>query len=390
MRRLLPWVILGPIVPGALLDLASAPSPALSVVGVVIACVLAVGAVRVTRFTGPTLPSAVGVAALGFALVGVGAAASQRWWLLSLAWALVMVSGVLAAQARSTRDLVVVAALGVVAVLAPSAFEDVSLALLLVMAMATAVATAVGVGLLVRSQRDRDAILRRVVVSEERTSMARDLHDLVAHEVTGIVVLAQASAGATSDPRAKAVLERIESSGQEALGQIRAMVQALRDETSVGPVGASLAPTGRGAGSLQQLVDAFAESSAATVTADIDDLDLEPAADAAVQRLVAEALTNVRRHSQGATRVRVRVMSDPDSGVVAEVVNDAVGSGGVGRGSGYGLVGVRERLAVVGGTLESGLDGSGQWVVTGRIPVRENARGRSRPDPSGTRGGAPS
>jgi signal transduction histidine kinase len=334
---------------------------------------LAVACLRIAREPGdrPATGLSGGLAAgLAAWLVVTVAAAVTPVWFFALAWVAVVLVGVLASRARGRADLALVAAVAAVAVLAPLPMGTADVGLVLTLAMATAMSTAIGIGLLVRSQRAQTSALRRAVVTEERTSMARDLHDLVAHEVTGIVVLAQAAGGVTTDARARTAFERIEASGHEALGQIRAMVQALRDASDDAGAGPALAPTGHGTAALRELVADFAASAPADVAVDIAEVELDPASDSAVQRLVAEALTNVRRHAAGAESVEVHVRPDVQGrALVVRVANDGAGSGGLGQGSGYGLVGVRERLALVGGELVAGPVEPGSWVTEARIPL---------------------
>lgn len=360
MRRLLPVVVVGPLLLAALLDLAADPGPVVWLAGVATAVVVAVLALRTATRRPPT--RLVAVVLTGAAVVQ-GLVAAQGVWLSCLGWAAVALAGVLAAVAVRGRDLALVAVVAVVGVLAPFATGH-GVEGLLPMAMATAMSTSIGIGLLVRSQRAHAAVLRRAVITEERTSMARELHDLVAHEVTGIVVLAQATGAVADEPTTRDALRRIERSGQQALEQIRAMVQALREETG----DAALRPTARGTTSIRRLAEDFADDSGAEVTTVVEDLALEPAVDAALQRVAAEALTNLRRHSTAARRVEVTLARVGDE-IRLRVWNDAAGSGGVGGGSGYGLVGVRERLALVGGTLEAGADGADAWVVEARVPA---------------------
>lgn len=360
MRRLLPVVMVGPLLLAALLDLAADPGLVVWLAGVAAAVVVAVLALR-TATRRP--PARVVAAVLIVAAVVQGLVAAQGVWLSCLGWAAVVLAGVLAAVAVSRRDLALVAVVAVVGVLAPFA-TGYGVEGLLPLAMATAMSTSIGIGLLVRSQRANAAVLRRAVITEERTSMARELHDLVAHEVTGIVVLAQATGAVADEPTTRDALRRIEQSGQQALEQIRAMVQALREETG----DAALRPTARGTASIRRLAEDFAGDSTAQMTTEVEDVELAPAVDAALQRVAAEALTNLRRHSTAARRVEVTLGRVGDE-IRLRVWNDAAGSGGVGGGSGYGLVGVRERLALVGGTLEAGPDGADAWVVEARVPA---------------------
>ncbi|MGW0665172.1 sensor histidine kinase [Streptodolium elevatio] len=236
-----------------------------------------------------------------------------------------------------------------------------------------AAAVAAGVGAYPRSQarRGRDAVV--AARREQQLELARDLHDFVAHDVSGIVVQAQAARFvAASDPQAVVLaLERIEKAGLSALASMDRTVQMLHDADGA-PIGASAPP---GIGELPDLVSRFAaERGAADSRVDLrvhdDAADrLSREAGSVAYRVVVEALTNIRRHASS-SRVEVSVRRDTPVVRVAVTNETSVGAASWGRGrrGGRGLVGLRERVAAVGGSLDAGPDGSGGWHVVARFP----------------------
>ncbi|WP_436774469.1 sensor histidine kinase [Yinghuangia sp. YIM S09857] len=236
---------------------------------------------------------------------------------------------------------------------------------------AAAAAIAAGVGAYPRRLAGRG---RRAVAAarrEQQLELARDLHDFVAHDVSAIVVQAQAARFvAETDPRAVVqALERIEKAGLSALASMDRTVQMLHAADGA-PLGASAPP---GLGELPDLVGRFAAERTGGA-----DLAIEPDAEAGLPReagavayrVVVEALTNIRRHAAAWSRVEVSVRRDA-SGIRVAVANDASSAGAPwtrGRRGGRGLVGLRERVAAVGGTLDAGPDGGGGWCVVARFP----------------------
>lgn len=195
----------------------------------------------------------------------------------------------------------------------------------------------------------------------EREHLARDLHDTVAHHVSAIAIQAQAgTAVASSDPdAAAAVLRVIEGEASRTLDEMRAMVRVLRREDA-----AERAPVAAIA-DLRQLAAAGAGGLAVEVHVLGDADTLPPPVGAAVFRLAQEAVTNARRHARNATRVDVRVLVDA-AGVRLEVRDD--GEPAASAHSGYGITGMVERAALLGGTCEVGAVPGGGWAVTAVLP----------------------
>jgi len=206
-----------------------------------------------------------------------------------------------------------------------------------------------------------EAALRAVV--EERTRIARELHDIVAHAVTSMVVQAGAAEQADGDRRfVDGALSNIRRTGNQALTEMRRLVTILRDEHDP-PLG----PQPR-LDALPTLVESASVHGPRTRLEVVGPTrDLPPGLDLTVYRVVQEALTNVRRHA-GATECVVRLDYGPDA-IRLEVVDD--GAGGVvdpGRG-GHGLVGMRERVGLYGGSLEAGPEPGRGFAVRAVLPV---------------------
>ncbi|GAB3694913.1 sensor histidine kinase [Nocardiopsis oceani] len=232
------------------------------------------------------------------------------------------------------------------------------------------VAVGLAPGLYLRWRRaERGARVERVR-SEERLAIARDLHDVVAHEVTGIVVQAQALRHiADRDPGAvRDALPEIEESGTRALESMRGMVSRLRQ-----PGEAPLAPTP--AEGLAALASPAAPGRPEVTVHVCEGLaGLPPAVGTAVLRIAQESVTNALRYARGATRVSV-VVSAEDDGVLVRVDDDGRG-GGLPVGGGHGLVGMAERARLLGGELTAGPVGMGQgWTVRATLPVPREGDG---------------
>jgi signal transduction histidine kinase len=203
----------------------------------------------------------------------------------------------------------------------------------------------------------------------ERQNLARDLHDTVAHHVSGIVIQSQAGqAVAASDPqRAIEVLAVIEKEATRALGEMRSLVGVLREGEA-----AQLSPAGSIA-ALQHLATAPHDGPHVhlVVTGNVDGIDT--AVDAAVYRVVQESVTNTRWHAHSATRIDVLVQADEGS-VHVDVSDDGSPSRPAGRptgrgaGSGFGIAGMRERVELLGGRLAAGPRSGGGWAVSATIP----------------------
>lgn len=198
---------------------------------------------------------------------------------------------------------------------------------------------------------------------DERSRIAREMHDVVAHGLSVIVVQADgARYAAAKDPGvAVGTLETISTTGREALTEMRRLLGLLRD----GDTGVAPQP---GLDDVQHLVD-DARAAGTRVEADLPDptVEVPDGVGLAAYRIVQEALTNVRKHAGPSATVRVRVAVGRD--VEVEVRDDGRGAAVHSDGHGLGLVGMRERAAVHGGTLEAGPVTGGGFAVSARLPL---------------------
>lgn len=228
-------------------------------------------------------------------------------------------------------------------------------------------AAALGVGLWLRYLDAARHGALEAVRRDERLSMARELHDVVAHHVTAMVVQAQA-ARLVAPKQPKAVgpaLAGIEAAGSEALAAMHRLVGLLRDPDDA----PSTAP---GPEQLSELVARFANHGPAVtlrLPADGSEGAWPPEIAATIYRVVQESLTNVVRHAPDAHVVTVAVSSDARA-VSVEVADDAPATTARPRRSGgYGLAGMRERVEVLGGTLQAGPHTGAGWCVQATLPL---------------------
>lgn len=221
--------------------------------------------------------------------------------------------------------------------------------------------TAVLLGMAFRYRASsRERLLDRIRMLE-REHLARDLHDTVAHHVTAIAIRAQAGlAVAPHDPTAaQSALRVIETEAAKTLRELRSMVRVLR----VGDIG-DLAPN-PGLGDIAQLAGTRPGGTVVEVTVSDGDISIPPPVAAAVFRLAQESVTNALRHARHLTRVDVVVVAD-DVGVRLSVVND--GDLASPPAPGFGIIGMRERAALLGGSCEAGPAPGGGWTVTATLP----------------------
>lgn len=235
-------------------------------------------------------------------------------------------------------------------------------------------AIATGIGLYLRSLDNRRAHAVVLARREQRLEVARDLHDFVAHEVTGIVLEAQAAqlSEDVSPEEHRALLRRIEQAGLRALDSMDQTVTTLREADS--RKWGEPPPTRLyGLADLSELVGRFSSMAAAEVALSLEDGvagTLSREAEDTAYRVVLEALTNVRRHAPQAGRVEVFAARTADRAVEISVADNA-GPGapaGTRQGGGTGLAGLDERVSALGGTLEAGPHGPG-WRVRCLLPA---------------------
>jgi signal transduction histidine kinase len=214
------------------------------------------------------------------------------------------------------------------------------------------------------AERER-AIAAERATSEERSRIARELHDVVAHSVSVMVVQASGVRRLLRDDqeREREALVSVEQIGRQALTEMRRMLGVMRTGEDQP---AALAPQ-PGLQHLDRLI-AQVEEAGLPVTLHIEGErpDLSPGVDLSAYRIIQEGLTNALKHAHGAhADVVIRYA---DGLVQLEIADDGVGSAN-GAGGGHGLVGMRERVAVYGGTLEAGPRDGGGYVLRAELPM---------------------
>ena len=198
--------------------------------------------------------------------------------------------------------------------------------------------------------------------AREREQLARELHDTVAHHVSGIAIQAQAGrAVATSHPeRAVEALAIIEDAATRTLTELRAIVGVLRSAPDT-----EFAPQ-PGVAEVEQLATDGRTRPCVEVTLVGEFDDLSPAVGAAIYRLAQESITNARRHARHATRVTVAVTGGADQ--VRLTIDDDGSAAGSRAPAGYGLVGMGERASLLGGTFHAGPAAERGWRVEAVLP----------------------
>jgi signal transduction histidine kinase len=234
-------------------------------------------------------------------------------------------------------------------------------------------------GRLIRRRRMREVLLEdraahlrrssedriRHAVADERARIARDLHDVVSHAVSVIVLQARGARrvlGSGSDEVHEA-LDTIEASGRQALQEMRRLLVVLRESED----DASLVPQP----SLRHLEPLLADVRAAGLQVDVcvdgDIDDLPAGVDVAAYRIVQEALTNSLKHAGPA---RAQVLIRRESGALElNVTDDGATAPSAVPSAGHGLIGMRERVAVYGGELVTGARDEGGYQVLARFPI---------------------
>lgn len=244
-------------------------------------------------------------------------------------------------------------------------------------------------GRVAQAERERDMLAAQAVL-EERGRMARELHDVAAHHLSGIVVQAAAAERLVDrDPeRAKESMRWIRTQGRETLDNLRLVVGILRSSSQTGPgepgeeAPAAPQPTLDDAGALLDL----ARSAGAEVR-DVrlgEPFDLSPAVQLTVYRVLQEALTNARRHAPGRA---IEVVTDHQRAALVVTVTNRLPVGAIGSGGragpaqpptgasavpptppGHGLIGMTERATLVSGTLDAGPVPGDGWRVRLTVP----------------------
>jgi signal transduction histidine kinase len=218
-----------------------------------------------------------------------------------------------------------------------------------------------------RRLADEQEQAARAAVQAERARIARELHDVIAHSLSVMVVQAGAAEDLLrSDPaRAAQAIAEVQRAGRRALSETGRLLDLIRDDDESG-----LAPQ-PGTADLPRLAGEFRRSGLPVdLNLDAGTDGLSPGVDLSIYRIVEEGLTNALKHAGGArTRVRLRRSRD-------EITVDVTDEGGTPaepwRTGGYGLIGLRERVSVFGGSLDAGPTGTGGFRLCARLPAVED------------------
>jgi signal transduction histidine kinase len=255
-------------------------------------------------------------------------------------------------------------------------------------AWATVTAITVAVGLYLRALdegRNRAAAAAR---RAQRLELADDLHDFVVHDINEMLLQAQAGQilveGAATATGVGDVLRRIEHTALRALTTVDRTIDVLHSGSGESAAATGVDGTPRlpkpTVDNLPELVDRFTATGPTTVHLDLDPRltpaggappPLPPEVATTVYRIVAEALTNVRRHAVDARQVRVTVADSPGGSIRVEIADDgrAHVAHAASRRGGHGLVGLAARVTALGGTLHSGPARTAGWRITAVLPV---------------------
>ena len=228
------------------------------------------------------------------------------------------------------------------------------------------------VGLRLRLRADRDSRLRRErqeeaerIVAEERSRIARELHDVVAHRVSMMTVQAGAArtVAATDPAAAVRAMAAVEHAGRQALDELRHLLGVLRPMSV--PEATEPQP---GLLEIDPLVEQTRRAGLdVTLTTEGDVTGLPARVELSAYRIVQESLTNVVKHAGSGARTRVRLANDGSS-LLVEVTDDGSGAT-ILPGAGHGLIGMRERALLLGGSLDAGPGADGGFDVRARLPL---------------------
>jgi signal transduction histidine kinase len=309
------------------------------------------------------------------AILVVGLVVRDRWEVTLPA----LVAVYTIATMRSRRDVILITGFAAtVLILAPLLNGHIHLGPSVQRALSLGIAAAIGLYVGTRRrymealrqradqlERERE-LLAREAVAEERVRIARELHDVVAHHISVVIVEAQAREGSPeSTPEADATLHRIAQTAREALTEMHRMLGLLRLDAGTD---VALAPQP----GIQEIGDQVEQARRTGVDASLaiegEPRSLAPAVELSAYRIVQEALTNVRKH---ATPARARVTIHYGESALELDISDDGAPQPEPAGSGHGLVGMRERAALFGGTLEAGPDLNGGFTVRAVLPLEE-------------------
>jgi signal transduction histidine kinase len=251
---------------------------------------------------------------------------------------------------------------------------------------------ALAVGLMIRTRRAQLAGLReraarleierdqrsRLAAATERTRVAREMHDIVGHNLAVIITLADAGAYAmdVAPERGKEALQLIGDTGRTALGVLRRVLGVLREASDVPSMVPELSPQ-PGVTDIEALCDGVRSAGLEVVYRTVGEVDaLDRGMQLTVYRILQEALTNTLKHAGVGTRVKLSVIVEDARLVVLVRDNGPAGHPGPWNAEGHGLVGMRERAALYGGNVSAGPASGGGWVVEATLDLPRQAGAR--------------
>ena len=209
------------------------------------------------------------------------------------------------------------------------------------------------------NERDQQG---QIAAAAERARIAREMHDVVSHSLTVIVALSEGAAATADRDRARDASVAAAATARGALTEMRSMLGVLRDGDSDAP----LTPT---APVDPRTTVAAAQRAGYPVRLSVSgDARVAEAIEFAIGRVVQEGVTNAMRHAPQATAVSVRIDRAADP-VVVEIVNDGAGADATPDAGGFGIRGLAERAAHLGGTLDAGAAGDGRWMLRAEFPA---------------------
>ncbi|MFF0095964.1 sensor histidine kinase [Streptomyces canus] len=279
---------------------------------------------------------------------------------------------------------------GTMALVAVRASPAVSVGDALFFLLSTATA-ALALGLMVRIRRAQLAGLReraarleierdqrsRLATATERTRVAREMHDIVGHNLSVIITLADAGAYATdiAPARGKEALQLIGDTGRQALGELRRVLGVLRETADGPPDSPELSPQ-PGIADLEALCAKVRAAGLEVVYRTSGDVDtLDSGVQLTVYRIVQEALTNTLKHADSGTRVHLAILVEDSRLTIRVLDTGPATSSEPPNEEGHGLVGMRERAALYGGTVSAGPAGGGGWSVEAVLDLTPQSGG---------------
>jgi signal transduction histidine kinase len=217
-----------------------------------------------------------------------------------------------------------------------------------------------------QAERERELLVQQRA-QDERSRIARELHDVVAHSVSLMIIQVGAARRslATSPLQAEAALHTLEATGRSAMDELRRVLGVLRtEEMQAG----KLAPQPSLA-DVRELVASDPTLPTELIEAGTAPADIPSSVGLSLYRVVQEALTNVRKHAGQVRRVTVRLDYEPDR-LMVQIIDDGRGASVAANADGHGLVGMRERMALCGGAVSAGPHPGGGWQVRASAPLQ--------------------